>query len=378
MIDDSIIDGRKTIILVDDNIANLKIGKNALMEHYDVFTAPSGKKMFELLERNKPELILLDIDMPEMDGFKAIKILKENDSTRRIPVVFLTGKSDTESEIEGLSLGAVDYIPKPFSPPILRKRVEIHLLVQSQQNILRKQQEELRKFNEGLQKLVDERTKQVLDLQDAILKTMANLIESRDNITGGHIERVQFYLRILVVGLLDSRCYADKTKGWNVDLLVRSSQLHDIGKIEIEDKILRKTSALTSEEFTAMKQHPVLGVKIIERIESEVSSSDFLNYAKIFAGTHHEKWDGSGYPKGLKGDDIPLLGRILAIADVYDALTSQRSYKASINHESAVQTIARAKGTHFDPILVDVFCCQSDKLSEVQQTLKESDWVAAE
>ncbi|MDR1466529.1 MAG: response regulator [Treponema sp.] len=363
---------RKTIILVDDNIANLKIGKNALMEQYDVFTAPSAKKMFELLERNKPELILLDIDMPEMDGFEAIRILKGNDSTRQIPVVFLTGKSDAESEMEGLTLGAVDYISKPFSPPILRKRVEIHLLVQYQQNVLREQQEELRKFNEGLQKLVNERTKQVSDLQDAILKTMANLIESRDNITGGHIERVQFYLRIMAVGLLDSGLYSDMTEGWNVDLLIRSSQLHDIGKIAIEDKILQKTTALTSEEFASMKQHPVLGVKIIEKIESEVSSSDFLDYAKVFAGTHHEKWDGSGYPDGLKGDDIPLLGRLLAVADVYDALTSQRSYKASNSHEYAVQTIINTKGTHFDPVLVDIFSRHSDKFREVQQMFKES------
>jgi putative two-component system response regulator len=361
---------RKIIILVDDNIANLKIGKNALMERYDVFTAPSAKKMFELLERNKPELILLDIDMPEMDGFEAIKILKRNVSTQRIPIIFLTGKSDAESEMEGLTLGAVDYISKPFSPPILRKRVEIHLLVQSQQNILREQQEELRKFNEGLQKLVNERTKQVSDLQDAILKTMANLIESRDNITGGHIERVQFYLRIMVVGLLDSGIYSDMTKGWNVDLLVRSSQLHDIGKIAIEDKILQKSTALTGEEFEAMKQHPILGVEIIERIEREVTSSDFLDYAKVFAGTHHEKWDGSGYPNGLKGDIIPLLGRLLAIADVYDALTSQRSYKTSSSHEDAAQTIISAKGTHFDPILVGIFCSQSDKFHEVQQTFK--------
>ncbi|MDR0411216.1 MAG: response regulator [Treponema sp.] len=369
---------RGTIMIVDDNIANLKIGKNALMEQYDVFTAPSAKKMFELLERNKPDLILLDINMPEMDGFEIIKILKKNVSTQRIPTIFLTGKSDVESEMKGLTLGAVDYISKPFSPPILRKRVEIHLLVQSQQNTLREQREELRKFNESLQKLVDERTKQVLELQDAILKTMANLIESRDYITGGHIERIQFYLRIMVIGLLDSGLYADMTKGWNVDLLARSSQLHDIGKIAIEDKILQKPAALTSEEFAVIKQHPTLGVKIIEKMEREASVCDFLDYAKVFAGTHHERWDGKGYPNGLKGEDIPLLGRLLAIADVYDALTSQRSYKVPNSHENATQSIVKGGGTHFDPVLVDIFYRQSDKFREVQQTFKVNNWLATE
>ena len=186
-----------------------------------------------------------------------------------------------------MTLGAIDYISKPFSPPILRKRVEVHLLIQSQQDILKEQQEKLRKFNADLQKLVDERTKQVLNLQDTILQTMANLVESRDYITVGHIERVQFYLRIMVIGLLDSGLYVNMTDGWNVDLLARSSQLHDIGKIAIQDKILQKSTTLTSEEFAEMKRHPALGVKIIEKIEREASSCDFLDYAKVFAGTHH-------------------------------------------------------------------------------------------
>jgi putative two-component system response regulator len=360
-------------MLIDDNIANLKIGKNALMDSYDVFTAPSAKKMFELLEHNKPALILLDIDMPEMDGYEAIKILKENPETRNMPVIFLTGKSDAEDEVKGLSLGAVDYISKPFSPIILHKRVEMQILIQSQQKILDQQRKELESFNSNLQKMVAEKTRTVLELQNAVLKTMADLVEYRDYVTGGHLERVQSYLKILVQGLMDSGLYAEITRNWDIDLLLQSSQLHDIGKISIDDSILRKKSQLTPEEFEKMKQHTTLGVKIIEKIEAESSSCDFLNYAKIFASTHHEKWDGTGYPNGLSGENIPLLGLLLAITDVYDALTSKRPYKDPLSHEEAAQIIISKKGSHFSPILVEVFVMVSNKFREVQLSFSEEE-----
>ncbi|MDR2446225.1 MAG: response regulator [Treponema sp.] len=359
-------DDRKTIMIVDDSIANLKIGKNALMSLYNVFTVPSAKKMFELLERNKPALILLDIDMPDMDGYEAIKLLKENPDTLKIPVIFLTGKSEIEDEVKGLTLGAIDYISKPFSPFILRKRVEVHILVNSQQEVLEKQQKKLQEFNDNLQNLVAEKTKTVVELQNAVLKTMADIVDCRDDVTGGHNERVQTYLKFLVDGLIERKLYEDITKNWDVGLLILSSQLHDIGKIGISDSVLQKKDALNEEEYEIMKRHTTLGVGVIEKIEANSSACDFLEYAKIFAGTHHERWDGAGYPKGLSGESIPLLGRLLAIADVYDAITSKRPYKKALAHDKAVKLIIAGKGTHFAPDLIDLFEEVADKFAIAQ------------
>ncbi|MDR1218316.1 MAG: response regulator [Treponema sp.] len=359
-------DDRKTIMIVDDSIANLKIGKNALMSLYNVFTVPSAKKMFELLERNKPALILLDIDMPDMDGYEAITLLKKAPGTLNIPVIFLTGKSEIEDEVKGLTLGAIDYISKPFSPFILRKRVEVHILVNSQQEVLEKQRKELQEFNGNLQNLVAEKTKTVVELQNAVLKTMADIVDCRDDVTGGHNERVQAYLKILVDGLIEWKLYESVTQKWDVDLLLLSSQLHDIGKIGISDSVLQKKDALNEEEYEIMKGHTTLGVGVIEKIEAKSSACDFLEYAKIFAGTHHERWDGAGYPQGLSGESIPLLGRLLAIADVYDAITSKRPYKKALTHDKAVRLITAGKGAHFAPDLIDLFEKVADKFAATQ------------
>ncbi|MDR1059116.1 MAG: response regulator [Treponema sp.] len=343
------------IILVDDNPSNLRTGKNVLSEKYEVYTAPSAAKLFELLTDIQPAMILLDIEMPEMNGYEAIRILKSGENTRNIPVIFLTGKTDTENEIEGLDLGAIDYITKPFVPPLLLKRIEVHLLVEVQKKTLEAQQRELKNFNDNLQRMVEEKTKTVLELQDAILKTMADMVESRDDITGGHIERTRRGVGRLVEALRDHAVFGAEVGEWDIKLLLQSSQLHDVGKIAISDRILRKPGRLDSEEFEEMKKHAAFGVQIIEKIEASTSASDFLKYAKIFAGTHHEKWDGSGYPNKLAGEDIPLQGRIMALADVYDALVSERPYKKAFSHTEAVKIIQEGSGSQFDPALVDVF-----------------------
>ncbi|MDR0457076.1 MAG: response regulator [Treponema sp.] len=339
---------KKLIILVDDNPANLRIGKNVLAERYAVATAPSAEKMFSLLENNSPVMILLDVDMPEMNGYEAIKILKSKPQTKDIPVVFLTARTESGDELEGLSLGAIDYITKPFQPPLLLKRIEVHLLVEDQRK-------ELQYFNENLQKMVEEKTQNILELQDALLKTMAELVECRDDITGGHIERTRRGVKILLEEIEKNGTYREETKGWNVNLLLQSCQLHDVGKISIDDSILKKPGKLSDEEFAEMKKHTSFGERIIEKVETLTKESDFLNYAKIFAASHHEKWDGSGYPRGLKENKIPLLGRIMAIADVYDALTSVRPYKKAFTHEEAIRIITEGSGTQFDPALVEVF-----------------------
>jgi putative two-component system response regulator len=346
---------KKMIVLVDDNLANLKIGNNLLEEKYTVATAPSAAKMFSLLKNNTPAIILLDIDMPEMTGYEALKMLKSNPETKSIPVIFLTAKSESEDELEGLSLGAIDYITKPFNPVLLLKRIEIHLLLEGQKK-------ELQYFNENLQKMVEEKTESILNMQNALLKTMAELVEYRDDITGGHIERTQRGIKILLEEIGKGGIYREETKGWDVDLLLQSSQLHDVGKISISDSILKKPGKLTDEEFIEMKKHACFGEQIIEKIETLTKESKFLNYAKIFAASHHERWDGKGYPRGLKGNEIPLLGRIMAVADVYDALTSVRPYKKAFSHEEAVRIITEGKGTQFDPQLVEVFTRAAEQL----------------
>jgi putative two-component system response regulator len=348
-------DDKKLIIIVDDNLANLKIGNTILEEKYIVATASSAAKMFTLLQNNIPALILLDIDMPEMNGYEAIKILKSKPETKDIPVVFLTARNESGDELEGLLLGAIDYITKPFQPPLLLKRIEGHILLQEQRKTLEIQASELKNFNDNLQKMVEEKTLNILELQDALLKTMAEMINSRDDITGGHIERTQSLLKIMVEAIEKSGIYQEESKGWNKKLLFQSCQLHDVGKVSIRDGVLKKQGKLTDEEFEEMKQHTTFGEQLIEKIETKTIENDFLNYAKTFAASHHEKWNGTGYPRGLKGHEIPLIGRIMAIADVYDALTSERSYKEAYTHEEAVRIIAESSGTHFDPPLVELF-----------------------
>lgn len=353
------------VLLVDDNLANLRIAKRILSEKFTVATAPSAEKMFSILEDNNPAMILLDVDMPEMDGYEALKILKLKPQTQEIPVIFVTAKTGADDELTGLSLGAIDYITKPFQPRLLIKHIEVHLLVETQKKKLEKQAAELKRFNDNLHKMVEEKTENVIHLQNALLKTIAELVECRDDITGGHIERTQKGIKILLDGIQKNGLYKDETKGWDVNLLLQSSQLHDVGEIGIDDNILRKPGKLTNEEFEKMKTHAAFGAQIIEKIESLAKENDFLKYAKIFAASHHEKWDGSGYPYNLKGDEIPLLGRIMSIADVYDALTSERPYKKAFTHEEAVRIISESNGKHFDPALIEIFLQTADQFKNI-------------
>jgi putative two-component system response regulator len=339
---------RKKVVLVDDNPVNLKLARNTLMGKYDVFTVPSAEKLFQLLEKTLPDIILLDVMMPEMNGYDAIKVLKSNPRTADIPVLFLTSKSDTSSELAGFTLGAVDYIAKPFSPQLLLKRVDVHVLVESQKK-------ELKYINEHLQQIVEEKTEAVLELQNAVLKTMSNLVECRDDVTGGHVERTEHFLYLLVKEMLRQKVYQDVLDTWDIKLFLQSAQLHDVGKIAIRDNILMKPAPLTKEEFEEMKKHTVFGEMVIEKIQQSARESVFLTHAKIMAGTHHEKWDGTGYPRGIAGSNIPLQGRLMALVDVYDALISERPYKKAFSPEQAVQIIKEGSGVQFDPALIDVF-----------------------
>jgi putative two-component system response regulator len=339
---------KKVILLVDDNVTNLKIGKAILKDNYIIYTVTSAEMMFILLRSVRPDMILLDIEMPDMDGFEALKGLKAEPALADIPVIFLTAKSGENDEWAGLSLGARDYIAKPFSPALLLLRIENHMLM-IEQNY------QLKDLNNHLEEKVQARTDQVEELQDAILYTLADLLEFRDDVTGGHICRTKYYLELLIQEVIKEDAFAEETQHWNVKNILQSSQLHDVGKIAISDAILNKPGKLTPEEFEIMKTHTTEGVKTIKRIAEKVAVGDFLEYASLIAGNHHEKWDGSGYPCGLAGEAIPLVGRLMALVDVYDALVSARPYKEPMSAEEARAVIVEGKGTHFDPRLVDIF-----------------------
>ena len=339
---------RQKIMLVDDNKANLAMGKNILSEYYDVYPLPSVDKLFEFLQRVTPDLILLDIEMPGMNGYEALTILKADRQYADIPVIFVTAKASESNEYEGLALGAIDYVTKPFAPALLLKRIENQLLIQ-------KQKVSLQDFNDNLLQMVKEKTRQIFDLHSAIVSNMADLVEFRDNFTGWHIHRTQEYLKVLVEQLIKDGIYADDLLVWDLNVIMLSSQLHDVGKIAISDTILNKPGKLTPEEFEIMKTHAQKGVEAIEKMERSARFADFLEHAKLFAGTHHEKWDGSGYPRGLQGLDIPIEGRIMAIADVYDALITVRPYKKAFTADESARIIREGAGTHFDPALTETF-----------------------
>jgi len=357
---------KQKIMLVDDNKANLAIGKAILSEHYDVYALPSAEKLFEFLERVTPDLILLDIEMPGMSGYEAINILKNESRYSDIPVIFVTAKSSESAEYDGLTLGAIDYVTKPFAPALLLKRIENHLLI-------RRQKADLQGFNENLLKMVTDKTRQVYDLHNAVISNMAELVEFRDNSTGQHISRTQEYLRVLIEQLIRDGVYADELLSWDMNVIQLSSQLHDVGKIGISDTILNKPDKLTVEEFEAMKTHAQKGVDALEKMERSAYIRDFLNHAKYFAGAHHEKWDGSGYPNGLSGTDIPLEGRIMAIADVYDALITERPYKKAFSAEKSAQIITDGAGTHFDPAIVASFEIIKDVFASISRKYADAD-----
>jgi putative two-component system response regulator len=359
-------EGRELIVMVDDDPTILRAGKNVLSEKYSVVTLTSAGKLFAFLETVSPVLILLDVMMPELDGYEAIKILKAKRQTRDIPVIFLTGKTDSGDEVMGLQLGAVDYITKPFIPDLLLMRIDVHLLVESQRRILEAQRWQLQNFNSNLLRMVEQKTRTVFVLQNAIIKSVADMVEYRDNITGGHDDRTRRGVGLLINGLMEQDRYREQIANWDVEMLVQSSQLHDVGKIAINDGILRKPGPLAEQEFAEMKRHTDFGIQLIDQIRANAVENEFLKYAKVFAATHHERWDGTGYPNGLKGEEIPLLGRIMAIADVYDALVSKRSYKEPFSHEEAVNIILGGRGTQFDPYLVDLFMTLADRFKGME------------
>ena len=337
-----------TVLIVDDTKTNIDILVEALGGDYEIAVATSGKAALENIELELPDLILLDIMMPGMSGYEVCNILKADPKTAEIPVIFLTAVTDIESKNKGFEAGAVDYITKPFEITEIKARVHTHLS-------LRMARLELAKQNEILEEKVEERTREISLTQETTIELMAYLAEFRDPETGGHIKRTKKYVRILAETLSNKPEYRDILDSETIDDLYNSAPLHDIGKIGIRDEILLKPGKLTPEEYEEMKRHSLIGYEALAQAKEKLGENSFLKCAMELARSHHERWDGFGYPDGLSGKKIPLAGRIMAIADVYDALISRRPYKEPYSHERAVAIITDCRGTQFDPELVDVF-----------------------
>ncbi|MBW1785769.1 MAG: response regulator [Deltaproteobacteria bacterium] len=349
---------KQKILIIDDNPENIQILMEALKDDYKIVAAVNGEKALKMAEMVPlPDIILLDIMMPGMDGHEVCKRLKDNEKTSDIPVVFITALSEEEDEAKGLALGAVDYITKPINPELVKARVRNHL--------------ELKGYRDNLEKLVRERTREVMLTQAVMIESLATLAEYRDPETGGHIKRTQNYVKALAKHLKDHPRFRNELNDETIELLYISAPLHDIGKVGVQDHILMKPGKLTDEEFEIMKKHTKFGHDAIYITEQKLGKSSFLRFAREIASTHQEKWDGSGYPEGLKGDEIPISGRLMALADVYDALISKRVYKPPFPHEKAVEIIMEGKETHFDPDIVDAFIALESTFRNIALTFAD-------
>ncbi|MBE6011461.1 MAG: response regulator [Lachnospiraceae bacterium] len=354
-------DEKKVILVVDDDPNNLKLLQEILKDKYKVYASPSAYRALHFLEKRIPNLILLDIEMPEMNGYEFIQSLKKDYRWAEIPVIFLTASEGRDKEQRAFELGAVDYVLKPISPSVVMARIELHT--------------ELQSYKKDLEKMVENKTLQLLKTQDIALELLANVTATRDNETGAHIKRTTIFAELLVNNLMKlSHPKYIVTEDFKENL-VKSAKLHDIGKVAIPDNILRKPGKLTADEFNIIKQHTVFGARILDSAIGELGDdSYFLYIARQLVISHHEWWDGTGYPYGLKGEEIPLAGRIMAIADVYDALISKRPYKEPFNHDFAMDIIHRESGTHFDPVLLKLSHEVMEKFYEVAQNYKDENY----
>jgi len=339
-----------TVLVVDDTPDNLAFMSELLGEHYRVKVASSGARALKAAQAEPvPDLVLLDIMMPDLDGYEVCRQLKATAATRDIPVIFLTALADTEDERKGFALGAVDYVTKPVSPPILLARVQTHLALKATADFLRDK-------SAYLEREVALRTLEVQAIQDVAMMALASLAETRNDETGNHIRRTQLYVKALAERLRTHPRFEPVLSRYMIDLLYKSAPLHDIGKIGVSDLVLLKPGKLTDEEFELTKAHARLGSKAIESAERRLGMRvRFLSVAKEMARSHHERWDGTGYPDGLAGDAIPVPARLMAVADVYDAIISERVYKTAGTHEQAGIAIVKGRGTQFDPDVVDAF-----------------------
>lgn len=355
---------KPTILVVDDTSSNIMILSSLLKGNYKVKIATNGEKAISIVKQDPPDLILLDVMMPGIDGYETCRRIKSESRYSDIPIIFLTAKSDDEDESKGFEVGAVDYIIKPIKPLVLFSRVKTQLLLKETRDFLKDN-------NSYLETEVKRRIKEIELIQEVTISALASLVEARDNETGKHIQRTQLYVKELALELKNNELFKEYLTYENIKLIIKSTPLHDIGKVGIPDNILLKPGKLTKEEFEIMKRHTIIGKEAIERAESSIDKPlTFLKFAKEIAYYHHEKWDGSGYPEGISGYEIPVAARIMALADVYDALVSKRVYKEAFSHEKAVDIIKSDSGKHFDPMAVEAFLRLQEKFRKISSELK--------
>ncbi len=350
---------KPVVLIVDDTADNIALVNELLKKNYRVKAATNGEKGLEVAKSTRPDIILMDVTMPVMNGYEACRRLKQDEALKDIPVLFLTARSDEADEEQGFLLGAADYIVKPVTPSTLLARIQTHLSLKRARDILADQ-------NRFLDEEVQRRTRDISLIQEATILAMATLAETRDNETGGHLQRAKLYIRELAEEMGKLPKYQDALNPEKIELLVLSAPLHDIGKVGIPDQILLKPGKLSPEEYEIMKKHAALGRDAIMGAESLIGGAEtFLSCAREIAYSHHEKWDGSGYPQGLRGEAIPLPARLMAVVDAYDTLTSRRIYKSAVSHEAAVSIIAGDAGQHFDPDVVAAFLAAKDRFYSI-------------
>ncbi|MCJ7524682.1 MAG: response regulator [Candidatus Aminicenantes bacterium] len=351
------------IMVVDDTPANLRLLQEMLQaKGHRVLAFANGKMALNAAAKSPPDLILLDINMPEMNGFEMCERLKADAALKEIPVLFISALTETTDKIKAFSVGGLDYVTKPFQFEEVHARVETHLR-------LRRMQLELEKHNLHLEALVKEKIAEISDSQLAAIVALAKLAESRDDDTGDHIERTRTFCKVLAEKLRENPHYAGSIDETFIEYIYHAAPLHDIGKVGIPDHILLKPGKLTPEEFEIMKNHSMIGANTLQTAHNRYPRNAFLNMGIAIARSHHEKWDGSGYPDGLAGEDIPLSARIMAVADVYDALRSIRPYKPAFSHEKSCSIIRDNKGRHFDPALIDVFMTVESEFAEIRNRM---------
>ncbi|WP_319380365.1 HD domain-containing phosphohydrolase [Thiomicrorhabdus sp.] len=347
------------LLCVDDTSANLKLLIELLTPLYEIKIATNGRKALEILQDYPADLILLDIMMPEMDGYEVCQRIRSDERTKETPILFLTAKNQPEDEEKGLKLGANDFVSKPLIPGVLLARIETQIK-------LRIAQKKLQQHNQNLEEQVKKRLNEIQRLQDSTIFVMTSLAEFRDECTGNHIQRTQSYVHILAKAAAQTPQFRSQLSASKIEIITQSAPLHDIGKISIPDEILLKPGKLTYDEFEVMKTHSLKGYEILHQASLNMGESgDFLEVAQQIALSHHEKWDGSGYPQGLKGEQIPLAARLMALADVYDALTSERPYKKAFSSDKALEIIQEGRGSHFQAILVDLFISLKPELEKI-------------
>jgi putative two-component system response regulator len=368
------VNSRSHILIVDDDLSNVELIGSILGSQYDISFASDGQEGLNLASLQAINLILLDVMMPGIDGFEVCRQLKANTSTRDIPVIFLTSLESAVDEERGLSLGAEDFIHKPVSPPVMLARVRNHLLLANTKHELKRHIDQLELLVEKRTEEIGSRDRQLIATQSATITAFCALAEARDNETGNHIRRTQHYVQVLAQALSSHPRFRQALDDETIQLLFKSAPLHDVGKVSIPDSILLKPGKLTEQEWVIMKRHCVAGRDAIAAAANKLvdGNNSYLRYAAEIAYCHHERWDGTGYPNALKGEDIPISARLMAVADVYDALITTRVYKEAYGHEQSIHIMAMERGAHFDPDVLDAMLSVSDTFKAIACRYQDS------